>query len=29
MERVTTGRADWPVEDGDDVVPPRPAVLEV
>ncbi len=31
MERVTTGRADpaWPVEDGDDLVPPRPAVLEV
>ena len=34
MERVTTGRPGaggpaWPVEDGDDVVPPRPAVLEV
>ena len=29
MERVTTGRGAWPVEDGDDVVPPRPAVLEV
>ena len=28
VERVTTGPA-WPVEDGDDVVPPRPAVLEV
>ena len=31
VERLTTGQADpaWPVEDGDDVVPPRPAVLEV
>ena len=34
MERITTGRPGaggpaWPVEDGDDVVPPRPAVLEV
>ncbi|MFI5082625.1 MAG: hypothetical protein ACHQCE_16245, partial [Streptosporangiales bacterium] len=34
MERVTTGRPGaggpaWPVEDGDDVAPPRPAVLEV
>jgi Xaa-Pro dipeptidase len=34
MERVTTGRAGtsgpaWPVEDGFDLVPPRPAVLEV
>jgi Xaa-Pro dipeptidase len=34
IERVTTGRAGpagpaWPVDDGDDVVPPRPAVLEV
>ena len=31
VERLTTGPADpaWPVEDGDDVVPPRPAVLEV
>ena len=34
MERVTTGRAApgglaWPVEDGDDVAPPRPAMLEV
>jgi Xaa-Pro aminopeptidase len=31
VERLTTGQADpaWPVEDGDDVIPPRPAVLEV
>ena len=31
VERLTTGQADpaWPVEDGDDVAPPRPAVLEV
>ena len=34
IERVTTGRAGptgpaWPVDDGDDLVPPRPAVLEV
>jgi Xaa-Pro dipeptidase len=34
IERVTTGRTGptgpaWPVGDGDDVVPPRPAVLEV
>ena len=34
IERVTAGRAGpaaqaWPVDDGDDVVPPRPAVLEV
>jgi antitoxin VapB len=34
IERLTTGRTGptgpaWPVEDGDDVVPPRPAVLEV
>jgi antitoxin VapB len=28
MERVTTGPA-WPVDDGDELVPPRPAVLEV
>jgi Xaa-Pro dipeptidase len=28
IERVTTGPA-WPVDDGDDLVPPRPAVLEV
>jgi Xaa-Pro dipeptidase len=28
IERVTTGPA-WPVDDGDDIVPPRPAVLEV
>jgi Xaa-Pro dipeptidase len=28
VERVTTGPT-WPVEDGDGVVPPRPAVLEV
>jgi len=28
MERVTTGPA-WPAGDGDDLVPPRPAVLEV
>ncbi len=28
VERVTTGPG-WPVEDGDDLVPPRPAVLEV
>jgi Xaa-Pro dipeptidase len=28
MERVTTSPG-WPVEDGDDLVPPRPAVLEL
>ena len=28
MERVTSGPG-WPVEDGDDLVPPRPAVLEL
>lgn len=28
MERVTSGPS-WPVEDGDDLVPPRPAVLEL
>jgi Xaa-Pro aminopeptidase len=31
VERLTTGQADpaWPVVDADDMVPPRPAVLEV
>jgi antitoxin VapB len=28
VERLTTGRS-WPVDDGDDLVPPRPAVLEL